>query len=155
MNYKIKRIEIITDINEFNLLDLEIDILIIDILKIYIDDINDNDENYLEKYFFNVKLPILLKHIFINNIEIKINTYPYSLYWNTKLFKKMFKNLKLPFNCKLDAKIIYEINNEYFLFFYSNDNLNELFGYRIKKNDFDSDEKNKKFINKCRYYGIK
>ncbi len=112
----IKKID--NDINILNTIDNDIDILIInkidlrkftDIIKIngYDSYINGYD-SYIKNIFKNVYLPATLKHLIIK--EFKFNDMILSI--NKTFLTDIFSNLKLPFNCVVDAQYTEKYNGD-------------------------------------------
>lgn len=147
MFYKIKTIDVLSDVNELNKLNYDIEILYIKKLKINI----ENGKENIESLFRHIRLPVMLKHIFIDSI---MPAYIVSPYWtfekyllNKEKFLKMFKSLSLPFNCKLDAIIDYKNNRglNIFFYFYSSDEPNELTYYKNEHTYYKNEHNNDPF----------
>lgn len=148
MTYKTKIINLLTDINDLNKLDYDTEVLFIKKLKIKIKIFNGNEEEeLLDTLFKGVKLPVLLKHLFIEDVKIIISEK--SLFWDEKRFLEMFKSLSLPFDCKFDARIEYKNN---FVYFYSSDKPDEITYYKIEKNNYSLNKAYKEYLNKIICY---
>jgi hypothetical protein len=148
MTYKTKIIKLLTDVDELNKLDYDIEVLLIKKLSIKIKIFNGNDEEeLLDTLFRGVKLPVLLKHLFIENVKIVISEK--SLFWDEKRFLEMFKSLSLPYDCKFDAIIEYKNN---FIYFYSSDKPDELSYYKIEKNNYPLNKAYNEYLDKIKYY---
>lgn len=146
---KIHKIEVLEDVNKLNYLDYDIEILIIEELKL-----NDielyKDEKKLMNVFKGIHLPILLKNLFIK----KITCFDNILYDDEPniLLKNIFKKLRLPFNCEIDAKYYfteYRFDTEQDnIIFYSSLYPDDDKIYYIEKNNFELLERNKIFNEK-------
>lgn len=135
------------DINILNKIDNDINILIIkkiDLLKF-----NDNIdlyEDYIKNIFKNVYLPTTLNHLIIEDFNINDSLIDIDEYFLTDIFKL----LKLPFNCVIDAKL--KFRNCYNcpkIKYYSSLKKTEK-EFSIKKNTFELLNTNEKFYNE--YY---
>lgn len=151
---KIHKIEVLEDVNKLNYLDYDIEILIIEELNL-----NDiefyKDEKKLMNVFKGIQLPILLKNLFIKKITCFDNIL-YDDEPNT-LLKNIFKKLRLPFNCEIDAKyysMIYTFNTQQqVIIFYSSLNPDDDKIYYVEKNNFELLERNRIFNEKLELLG--
>ena len=150
---KIHKIEVLEDVKELNSLDYDIEVLIIEELKI-----NDiemyKDEQKLINIFKETQLPILLKNLFIE----KITCFDNMLYDDEPktLLKNIFSKLRLPFNCEIDAKyysMVYTFSTEQqTIIFYSSLNPDDDKIYYVEKNNFELLERNRIFNEKLELY---
>ena len=151
---KIHKIEVLEDVKELNSLDYDIEVLIIEELKI-----NDiemyKDEQKLINIFKETLLQILLKNLFIK----KITCFDNMLYDDEPktLLKKIFLKLRLPFNCEIDAKyysMVYTFSTEQeVIIFYSSLHPNDDKIYYVEKNNFELLERNRIFNEKLELLG--
>jgi hypothetical protein len=150
----IKKID--NDINILNTLDNDIDILLINKIDLTMYEQRYNFrlaydyEKYVNNIFKNVNLPITLKHLIIQDFILN------EIFLDVKetFLTDIFSNLKLPFNCVIDAKYSeeifyrerYEIKN---VRYYSSLN-NKEEKFEICKNNIPLMNRNEKFYNE--YY---
>ena len=147
----IKKID--NDINILNTIDSDIDILIINKIVLTTNGNFRNKtsyEKYIENIFKNVNLPTTLKHLIIEEFVLT----EIFLSIEETFLTDIFFNLKLPFNCVVDAKYTEQNNdcgkyvNKDVRFYSSLNNKEEMFG--ICKNNIPLMNRNEKFYNE--YY---
>lgn len=135
MEYKILTVEYLEDVNIFNSIDEDIDILIIE--RMYFN-YNIND------FFKNVKFPVTLKKIFIKNCKTNVES---TNMIKLNLLIIMCDNIILPFDCTLHIRFLFSSSVVY----YSSSDLNKIKTFKVDDNN-ELIVTNSDFLSKIRIY---
>ncbi len=135
MEYKILTVEYLEDVNIFNSIDEDIDILIIE--RMYFN-YNIND------FFKNVKFPVTLKKIFIKNCKTNVES---TNMIKLNLLIIMCDNIILPFDCTLHIRFLFSSSVVY----YSSSDLDKIKTFKVDDNN-ELIVTNSDFLSKIRIY---
>jgi hypothetical protein len=135
MEYKILTVEYLEDVNIFNSIDEDIDILIIE--RMYFN-YNIND------FFKNVKFPVTLKKIFIKNCKTNVES---TNMIKLNLLIIMCDNVILPFDCTLHIRFLFSSSVVY----YSSSDLDKIKTFKVDDNN-ELIVTNSDFLSKIRIY---